>query len=384
MTTPLWSPAQERIEQTNLFRFMAYLHEAGVVAVDDYAALYAWSINHPEPFWAAIWTFCQVKSSQPWSAVLQQPASMPGAEWFIGARLNFAENLLSRRDETPALIFWAEDQPQRTISYAELYQQVEQLASAMRQRGVTVGDRVAGFMPNIPETVVAMLATASLGAIWSSCSPDFGVTGAVERFAQIEPKLLFCADGYLFKGQRHDSLARVVEIARLIPSLATVIVVPYTEQNPDVSAINQAELLPHVMQSAPREPLCFAQLPFNHPLYILYSSGTTGLPKCIVHGAGGTLIQHLKELVLHTDLKENDRIFYFTTCGWMMWNWLVSSLATGATVMLYDGSPFHPHPEILFDFIEQESITIFGTSAKYLAAVEKSGAIPRQSHNLAS
>jgi len=381
MPKPLWSPSPQRIEQANLSRFIAEVNRNLSLTIKNYSQLYTWSTEQPEQFWPAVWHFCGVKASRQWDSVLTNGNKMPGAKWFTGARLNFAENLLSRRDNKTALIFWGEDQAKRRLSYNELYLQVAQLAAAMRAQGVTVGDRVAGFMPNMPETIIAMLATTSIGAIWSSCSPDFGVSGAVERFGQIEPKLLFAADGYWFKGQALDSLARVGEIARQLPSVEHVVVVPYINTRPDIASLPNAIHWRDFSNNSATE-IDFAQLPFDHPLYILYSSGTTGLPKCIVHSAGGTLLQHLKELVLHTDLKESDRIFYFTTCGWMMWNWLVSSLATGATVLLYDGSPFHPKAEILFDYAEQERITIFGTSAKYLAALEKSGAKPKESHDL--
>ncbi len=383
MPLPLWSPSPQRIADANLSRFMAEVNGGGNRPIQNYSELYDWSINHPEEFWPAVWHFCGVKASRLWDEVLTDGDKMPGAKWFSGARLNFAENLLRRRDDKTALIFWGEDKVKRSLSYRDLYQQVAQLAAAMRAQGVTVGDRVAGFMPNMPETIIAMLATTSIGAIWSSCSPDFGVSGAVERFGQIEPKLLFAADGYWFKGQPIDSLARVAEIAQQLPSVQRLVVAAYLQPQAEIAALPNAIHWHDFCDNSAAE-IEFAQLPFDHPLYILYSSGTTGLPKCIVHGAGGTLLQHLKELILHTDLKESDRIFYFTTCGWMMWNWLVSSLATGATVLLYDGSPFHPSTTTLFDYAQQEKITIFGTSAKYLAALEKSGVKPNMSHDLSS
>jgi len=309
---------------------------------------------------------------------------MPGARWFVGSRLNFAENLLRYRDNQPALVFWGENGTKRSITYAELYEQVARLARSLGELGVQTGDRVTGFMPNLPETVAAMLAAASLGAIWSSCSPDFGIDGVMDRFGQIQPKVLFAADGYFYNGKTHDSLQRTREVAEQIPTIEKVVVVPYASDDPDLGGIRNAVTFADFLAPVPSGEIVFEQLPFDHPLYIMYSSGTTGMPKCIVHGAGGTLIQHLKELVLHTDLKRRDRIFYFTTCGWMMWNWLVSSLAVGATVLLYDGSPFYPNGGVLFDLAQQERMTVFGTSAKYIAGVEKAALEPARTHDLSA
>jgi len=382
MDTLIWTPSPERIAQSNLSRFIAYVNQQHASNISNYAELYQWSIDQPAQFWVDVWRFCEIKFSARWTDVLTDTDKMLGAKWFEGAQLNFAQNLLRRRDDKTAVVFWSEDQVKRSVSYKELYQQVAQLAKAMRDDGITVGDRVAGFMPNMPETIIAMLATTSIGAIWSSCSPDFGVNGAVERFSQIEPKLLFTADGYNFKGKSHDCLTKVAEISQRLASLEKIIVVSLINTQPDISALNNSLLFDDFLAPDSQHEIEFEQLPFDHPVYILYSSGTTGLPKCIVHGAGGTLLQHLKELVLHTDLKEEDRIFYFTTCGWMMWNWLVSSLAVGATILLYDGSPFHPHSKILFYYAEQEGMSIFGTSAKYLSALEKTGAKPSLSHKL--
>ncbi len=382
MDKPIWTPSPERIAQSNLMRFIGFVNQQHSCNFNNYTELYQWSIEQPEQFWPDLWRFCEIISSKPWTSILDNAENMPGTKWFAGARLNFAENLLRRRDDKTALVFWSEDKNKRRLSYKQLYQQVAQLAKAMRASGITVGDRVAGFMPNMPEAIIAMLATTSIGAIWSSCSPDFGVNGAVERFSQIEPKLLFSADGYNFKGKQHDCLARVTEISQRLPSLEKIIITPLLNNSPDISALDNSLLLHDFIELDTAPEIDFEQLPFDHPVYILYSSGTTGLPKCIVHGAGGTLLQHLKELVLHTDLKKQDNIFYFTTCGWMMWNWLVSSLATGAALLLYDGSPFHPHPQILFDYAAQEGMTIFGTSAKYLSALEKTDAIPKQSYKL--
>jgi len=312
------------------------------------------------------------------------PEEERGPRWFPGARLNFAENLLRYTDEQPAIVFWNERGRQSELTYQELAQEVSAAANALRAHGVSKGDRIAGFLPNLPEAVIAMLATTSLGAIWSSCSPDFGANGVIDRFGQIQPRVLICADGYRYAGKEIDCLARVREVVHRIPQIERVVVVSYLREQPEIGGIRDSVLWTDWVATSTRLPSQQpARLPFNQPIYILYSSGTTGLPKCMVHGAGGTLLQHLKELVLHTDLRREDRIFYFTTCGWMMWNWLVSSLAVGATVVLYDGAPLAPKT-MLWDLLEQEKITVFGTSAKYLALSEKEGIIPARSHNLAS
>ena len=378
--------------------FIRHIQEQGrgrTAPPTDYQSLYEWSIAHPEQFWAAMWDFGGIIASRRWDEVLVGGGRMPGAKWFTGARLNFAENLLRYRDDREAIVFRSESGLSRRLTYAELCRQVARLSTAMRGMGVTAGDCVAGYLPNIPETVIAMLATASLGAVWSSCSPDFGVQGLMDRFGQIAPKLLFAADGYFYNGKWMDLTERVGAVASQLPSLQAVIIVPY-DALPSWSA---KAMLSHnrgnvaaalrlgwndLLARGEGGNLEFAQLPFDHPLYIMYSSGTTGLPKSIIHGAGGTLIQHLKELLLHTDLKRDDRIFYYTTCGWMMWNWLVSSLAVGATVLLYDGAPLYPQPASLWDFAEQERMTVFGTSAKYLSALEKGGVKPRETHDLSA
>jgi acetoacetyl-CoA synthetase len=314
--------------------------------------------------------------------ILKDGDKMPGAQWFPEARLNFAQNLLRRRDDAQAIVFWGEEQVRRSLTYAELYAHVSRLAQALRVLGVEAGDRVAGFMPNMPETVIAMLATASVGAIWSSCSPDFGVRGVLDRFGQIGPKVLFSADGYYYNGKAHDCLEKLQDILAELPTLRQLVIVPYTRQQPALEALPGARMLADFI--APYSPgdIEFAQLPFAHPLYILYSSGTTGVPKCIIHGAGGTLLQHLKEHVLHTDVKPGDRVFYFTTCGWMMWNWLVSALAAQATLLLYDGSPFCPNGNVLFDYADAEAMTVFGTSAKFIDAINKADLEPRRTHRL--
>jgi acetoacetyl-CoA synthetase len=308
---------------------------------------------------------------------------MPGARWFEGSRLNFAENLLRYRDERTALVFRGEQGHRESLSYAELYNRVAALAAALRQSGVIEGDRVAAFMPNRMETIIGMLATTSIGAIWSSCSPDFGVNGVLDRFGQVEPKILIATDGYFYAGKTIDSRGRIREVLDKLETVERVVVAPYVEARPDVSMIPKAVLWDDFVEPSATD-IEFAQLPFDHPVYIMFSSGTTGAPKCIVHGAGGTLIQHLKELVLHTDLGRDDRIFYFTTCGWMMWNWLVSSLAVGATVILYDGQPFTPQPGSLMRMAAEEGISVFGTSAKYLAALEKAGEKPGLNYDLSA
>ncbi len=380
----LWKPSPERIDQANLTRFIQAVHASRGVPVKDYPSLYRWSIEDPEEFWTAVWEFTGIVHSRKWDQVLLRGETMAQTQWFPGARLNFAENLLRHRDERPALVFWNELGRQNMLSWAELYCEVARLSKALRARGIQRGDRVAGFLPNVPAAVIAMLAAASIGAIWSSCSPDFGVKGVLDRFKQIQPKVLFTADGGLYAGKRTDPLQTVAKIVPQIAAIEQVVVVPYLESTPGITLPEKATLYSDFVGNVPESEIQFEQLPFSHPLYIVYSSGTSGAPKCIVHGAGGTLIQHLKELVLHTDLKSESRIFYHTTCGWIMWNWLVSSLATGATVVLYDGSPFHPREDILFDLAQQEQLTVFGTSARYLALAQKKGLKPRKTHSLPS
>ena len=384
MNTPLWTPSKEHIEATHMYRFQKSLEEKFTTLFDNYQQLHQWSVNNREDFWEAVWEYCNIHASATYGAVVKDGNRFPGAQWFPGSRLNFAENLLRYRDGKIALISLLENGERREISYGELYQKVSQLAAALRADGLTVGDQVAGFIPNITETVIAMLAVTSIGAVWSSCSPDFGINGVVDRFGQIEPKLLFCADGYYYNGKTIDSLPRIKEIGQKIKSLKKIIVIPVVNSNPDLSALDNSILFDKYLQTDNTPALNFEQLPFDHPLYIMYSSGTTGVPKCIVHSAGGTLIQHLKELQLHTDVSRHDVIFYYTTCGWMMWNWLVSGLACGCTVLLYDGSPFAKKGRILIDAIDSEKISIFGTSAKFIATLEKSGIKPRQSHRLDS
>jgi len=381
MTTPLWTPSPQVIERANMTRFLEHVRNNVEPEVKNYPEMYRWSVEHPERFWPQVWSFCDIQASQTWDQVLVDGHKMPGAKWFTGARLNFAENLLRYRDDRSALVFHCEQHDKRiTLSYRELYAQVAALADALKKSGVQAGDRVAGFMPNRPEAIIAMLAAASIGAIWSSCSPDFGINGVLDRFGQIEPKILFTCDGYIYAGKTVDSLERIRGALGKLPSVQKLVVIPYVNADPDIAHLSNAIHWRDYLTDA-RE-IKFAQLPFDHPVYIMYSSGTTGVPKCIVHGAGGVLIQHLKELALHTDLKREDMIFYFTTCGWMMWNWLVSGLALGATLLLYDGSPFHPEPDILWRIADEEGLSIFGTSAKYLAAAEKFNVRPMQKYKL--
>ncbi|MCD6306542.1 MAG: acetoacetate--CoA ligase, partial [Deltaproteobacteria bacterium] len=333
-------------------------------------------------FWASMWEFADIKASKPYTRVVNDLTKMPGARWFEGAELNFAENLLRYRDDHVALIFKGEGQDPIQMTYAELYDEVARAAKSLREAGVQPGDRVAGFMPNMPETIIAMLAATSLGATWSSCSPDFGIKGVLDRFGQIRPKVLFTANGYSFKGKKFDSLGRVSEILKDIPSVEKVVVVPYTEEDPDISGLPKAVAYEEFKSKGPAPEIAFTQLPADHPLYIMFTSGTTGLPKCMVQSAGGILVHHMKELMLHTDLKREDTIFYFTTCGWMMWNWLTSSLSVGATLVLFDGNPFHPHPGALWEMAQDEKITIFGTSAGYIAALQNAGATPGKTYDL--
>jgi acetoacetyl-CoA synthetase len=378
----LWRPSARRIAQSNLARFIKRVNRQWKAGITDSTELYDWSVREPQQFWMSVWDFCGVVAKMRGERVVVDADRMPGAQWFPDARLNYAENLLRRKDDATAIVFWGEDKVRWRLTFRELYDAVSRVAQALEAAGVREGDRVAAFMPNLPDTVIFMLATASLGAIWSSCSPDFGAQGVLDRFGQIEPKILFAVEGYYYNGKAHDTLPRVAEIARRLPSLQRVVVSSYARDRPDITNIGRAVHLADFVAPFTPRTIDFRVLPFNHPLLILYSSGTTGVPKCIVHGAGGTLLQHLKEHQLHTDLKRGDRLFYFTTCGWMMWNWLASGLATGATLLLYDGSPFHPRPDVLFDYADAEAMTIFGTSAKYIDALNKAGARPIDTHAL--
>ncbi|MEQ8266511.1 MAG: acetoacetate--CoA ligase [Parvibaculum sp.] len=378
---PLWTPAAEAVARTNMTAFLAAVNERHRLALDGYNALHAWSIEYPELFWDAVWDDAGVIGEKG-GVVLADGGRMPGARFFPEARLNFAENLLRRADERPALLFNNEGVTAEPLSAAGLRDAVARFASVLRGWGVERGDRVAAFMPNCPETIVAMLASASIGAVFSSCSPDFGVRGVLDRFGQIGPKVLVACDGYRYAGKTLPAHEKLTEIVAGLPALEHVAIVPFIGEGR--KDIPKSDDWASLLAAAPGGPLRFEHLPFSHPLYIMYSSGTTGVPKCIVHSGGGTLLQHLKEHRLHCDIKPGETLFYFTTCGWMMWNWLVSGLAAGATLALYDGSPFAPDESVLFDYIDEAKIDVFGTSAKFIDAVKKSGLRPRETHDLSS
>ncbi len=385
MTEPLWTPTDDRVQSSNMARFQQQMGARLNRSFPDYLSLHRWSIEDIDGFWSGIWDFCGVVSSERGARVVVDVEKMPGARWFPDARLNFAENLLQRSGTGEAMIFRSEDTASRSMTRDQLRAQVAAVAKALRDRGVMSGDRVVGFVPNMPEAIVAMLAAVSIGAVWSSCSPDFGVQGVIDRFGQIEPRVVFTATGYRYNGKFHDSIAKVDEFLRSLPTVEHCVVINFEDPESDVDVpLAQAISYATLLQQNAGAALQFEQLPFDHPLYIMYSSGTTGVPKCIVHSAGGALLQHLKEHQLHCDVKPDDKLFYFTTCGWMMWNWLVSGLASGATLILYDGSPFYPDANVLFDFAEQQRIDIFGTSAKYIDAIAKAGIEPQATHDLSA
>ncbi len=390
MHTKLWEPTPERIAQANITAFAALIEAKHHVDVDTYARLWQWSVDHKWDFWREVWDYGGVLGT-PGERVLLDADRMPGARWFPDARLNFAQNLLERRradDADDALVFWGEDKVRRVLSHADLHALASRVAAAFAAHGVKAGDRVAAYLPNMPEAIVAMLGAAANGAIWSSCSPDFGVQGVVDRFAQIEPRVLLTVDGYWYNGKPIPILDKVAEIVGRLPSVERVVVVPYLAQTAgtpdDLSGVRGAVAWDVWLAPFLAGPIDYVALPFEHPLYILYSSGTTGVPKCIVHSAGGTLLQHLKEHLLHGDVKPRDRVFYFTTCGWMMWNWLVSALAARATLLLYDGSPFIDRGRILWQLADTERMTHFGTSAKYIDAQKKIALVPRKDWSLAT
>ena len=403
---PLWEPSVSRVASSRLTEFERYLHDAYRVSFQSYEDLHRWSVECPENFWQAVWEFSDVRFSDAADIVLLDGNKFPGARWFSGAKLNYAENLLSHSGDGVAIVGRLESGERREVSWSELRESVALTAAALRASGVQVGDRVAGMLPNVPETVIAMLATASIGALWSSCSPDFGVNGVIDRFGQIGPKVLFACDGYYYNGKTIDCSEKVAQVAARLRTLEATVVVPTlgstatvagtvgwysylsrwreSQETAGVPLGWEAGVANNSNENSVIPELVFEQLPFDHPLFVMYSSGTTGVPKCIVHSAGGTLLPHLKEHQLHVGLRPGDVLFYFTTCGWMMWNWMVSGLASGATLVLYDGSPFFPDPKSLFDIADEEQINVFGVGAKYISGVEKAGMKPRESHDLGS
>lgn len=372
--TPLWTPSHP--EKTQLAAFMKGLGHNSL----DYQSFWQWSVDHPEKFWDAVWDFCGVIGDKG-DVVLQGGGKMPGAKFYPDARINYAENLLKRRDDGKAIIFRDEHGHERTLTFAGLYAEVAKWQKQFIAWGVTKGDRVAAYMPNMPETIIACLAATSLGAIWASASPDFGTQGLIDRFGQIEPKILIAVDGYFYNGKMLDCLQKVRDVAPQLKGLEHIVVVPFTNDNPDISFLADAVLC---RDFAAGTDVKFERVEFNHPLFIMFSSGTTGIPKCIVHGHGGTLLQHLKEHQLQTNVRENDRVFYFTTCGWMMWNWLITGLASGATLLLFDGSPFYPDGNVLWDYTSKHKAMLFGTSAKYIDALKVNGIEPGRDYDLSA
>ncbi len=383
--TPLWAPSQSRIENTTLARFMKSLEGKTGQNFSDYTALWSWSVGHIPEFWDFLWDYCSVIGEKG-PVILENETDLMQARFFPQGRINYAENLLRQNDSQPALIFRNERQEERILSFKQLHEAVSQWQQAFQAAGIMAGDRIAGFMPNMPESIIAMLAATSLGAIWSSASPDFGVQGVIDRFGQIAPKILVTVDGYFYNGKTLDCLEKLKEILPQLPSLQQTIIVPFVNASLDLSSLRKqgSDVIQMQDYVAPftAQNISFVRVAFNHPLFIMFSSGTTGVPKCIVHGHGGTLLQHLKEHHLHSDIHAGDVVFYFTTCGWMMWNWLVTGLATGASVLLYDGSPFYPDGNVLWDYAVQHQCTFFGTSAKYIDALKSDGYHIAKTHDL--
>jgi len=379
---PLWTPSDAAVERSQMTALARHLEALTGRSLDDYAALHALSVEDRALFWTAVWDLCGVVAETRGDVALERGDAMPGARFFPDARLSFAENLMRRRDDAPAIVSCSERGDRVELSWAELHDRVARCARGLRAAGVVAGDRVAGDLPNRAEAVIAMLATSSLGAVWSSCSPDFGTEGVVDRFGQIEPRVLFACAAYPYAGKTHSLLDRLPAMLERLPSVETCVVVPDGDDVPDVDGVRGAVLWDDLLGDAPGGDVAFERLPFDHPLYVMFSSGTTGKPKCIVHGAGGSLLQHLKEQRFHVDLREGERFFYFTTCGWMMWNWLVSGLASGATLVLFDGAPTHPRPDVLFELAERERIDVFGTSAKFIDACAKAELRPARDFDL--
>ena len=372
MSNIVWKPQDYHFKSSNIAKFISHINEKFLLEIDQYDQLYEWSINNPSIFWDNISKFCDINFSHQPKNILERHESFIGSKWFEGATLNFAENLLKHKDDSLAIEYFCEDKIKGKITYKELHEQVRVCYLHLKSLGVKKGDRVAGYLPNIPQTIIAMLATSALGAVWSSCSPDFGIRGVLDRFEQINPKVLFVADGYFYKGKKIDLTSNILEIQSSLSSLKETICINIVNAKKNIQ-VSYWDDIPKNEGKINFEPVTF-----SHPLYIMYSSGTTGKPKSIVHSVGGTLIQHLKELVLHCDLKKEDKIFYFTTCGWMMWNWLVSSLSVGATVVLYDGNPFYPNENSLLKLMDSIEVSIFGTSAKYISHIEQNNILPNQ------
>ena len=380
----LWKPSEERVKQANMTRFIDFVNKKYGLEISSYSQLYNWSVENIPDFWAAMWEFGGVIASRGYDKVVDDLSSFPGTKWFVGARLNFAENLLRYRDDHVAFVFRGETQKSAKMTYAELYNQVARLAKSLCEMGVAPRDRVVAYMPNLMETAIAMLATTSIGATWASCGAELGAPAALDRLGQIEPKVLFTADEYWYKGKSFNTLLKAEKVAKKIPSLEKVVVVSYVQEKPDISNVPNSVHYNDFLSPEKQPEIHFEQLPFDHPVYTMFSSGTTGKPKCMVQGTGGVLINHLKELLFHTDLKREDTIMYITSCSWMMWNWLISSLAVGATIVLYDGNPNYPDPGAMWKLIQDEKITIFGCSASYINYLRSQGVKPGKDYDLST